>query len=95
MKVELIRVDAPHRSIVLNDLPVMIGRNQTADVSLDEAGVGDFQCIVERDDGSLSVTDIAGGIGTFVNGNRITRAALIPGDTLRVGRSNFTVRSEL
>jgi pSer/pThr/pTyr-binding forkhead associated (FHA) protein len=56
---------------------------------------GEFQCIIEQDDGGLSVTDIAGGLGTFVNGDRVTRAALLPGDRLGVGRSIFTVEYEL
>ena len=92
MKVKLISADA---EIVLNDLPAMIGRSHTADVCLDDAGTGEFQCIIEQDDGRLSVADIAGGLGTFVNGNRITRAALMPGDRLGVGRSTFTVQYEL
>ena len=92
MKVKLISVDA---EIVLNDLPAMIGRHRTADVCLDDADMGEFQCIIERDDGRLSVRHIAGGLGTFVNDRRITRETLMPGDRLRVGSSNFTVQYEL
>ena len=91
MKVKLITADA---EIVLNDLPAMIGRNHTADICLDDADTGEFQCIIEQDDGGLSVADIAGGLGTFVNSHRITRTALMPGDRLRVGRSDFTVQCE-
>ena len=92
MKVKLIGVEA---EIVLNDLPAMIGRHHTADVCLDNAGTGEFQCIIERDDGRLSIRDIAGGLGTFVNDRRVRMTALMPGDRLRVGRSNFTVQYEL
>jgi pSer/pThr/pTyr-binding forkhead associated (FHA) protein len=92
MKVQLISADA---EIVLNDFPAIIGRSDTADVCLSDADTGDFQCIIEQDDGELSVSDIAGGFGTFVNGDRITRTALMPGDRLRVGRSDFTVQYEL
>jgi pSer/pThr/pTyr-binding forkhead associated (FHA) protein len=92
MEVKLISADA---AILLNDLPAMIGRNHTADVCLDDADTGDFQCIIEQDGGGLSVADLAGGFGTFVNGHRITRAALMPGDKLAVGRSDFTVQYEL
>ena len=92
MKVKLISADA---GIVLNDLPAIIGRNQTADVRLDDADTGEFHCIIEQDDRTLSVAHIADGLGTFVNGDRITRTALMPGDRLGVGRSNFTVQYEL
>lgn len=91
MEVELISGDSPRR-IVLSDLPVMIGRNQTADVCLDDADVGEFQCIIERHNGTLCVRNIAGGLGTIVNGRRVKRASLMPGDRLKVGRSSFLVR---
>jgi len=92
MKVKLISADA---EIVLNDLPAIIGRSRTADVCVEDGGMGEFECIIEQDDGRLSVADITGGLGTFVNGDRITRAALMRGDRLGVGRSNFTVQYEL
>ena len=92
MKVNLIGADA---EVVLDHWPVMIGRNLAADVCLDDTDKGEFQCIIERHGGGLTVADITGGLGTFVNGNRITRTALMPGDTLGVGRSNFTVQYEL
>ena len=92
VKVKLIGANT---EIMLNDLPVMIGRNHAADICLDDAGMGEFQCIIEQDDGRPSVVDIAGGLGTFVNGHRIRRAALMPGDRLGVGRRHFTVRYEL
>lgn len=88
MKVKLVSANA---EIVLNDLPVVIGRNNAADVCVDDAG--EFHCIIEEEDNRLSVANITG--GTFVNGDRITRATLMPGDRLGVGRSNFTVHYEL
>jgi pSer/pThr/pTyr-binding forkhead associated (FHA) protein len=91
MKVKLSSADA---GIVLNDLPAMIGRNHTADVCLDDPDTGEFQCIIEENDGGLSVADIAGGLGTFVNGHRITRTALMPGDRLAVGKTEFEVQFE-
>lgn len=92
MKVKLISADA---EFVLNDLPVMTGRNHAADICLDDGGTGELQCIIGQDDGRPSVVDIAGGLGTFVNDHRIRRAALMPGDRSRVGRGHFTVRYEL
>jgi pSer/pThr/pTyr-binding forkhead associated (FHA) protein len=94
MEVELICVDVPGVKIVLSDLPVLIGRSQTAHVRLDGADLAEFQCMIERDEGSLSVADIAGGLGTSVNGHRIRRASLMPGDTLRVGKNDFMVEYE-
>jgi pSer/pThr/pTyr-binding forkhead associated (FHA) protein len=92
MKVQLISAG---REIVLNDLPAIIGRSDTADICLNDTDTGEFQCIIEQDEGRLSVADIAGGLGTFVNGDSITNTVLMPGDRLTVGRSNFTVQYEL
>jgi pSer/pThr/pTyr-binding forkhead associated (FHA) protein len=91
MKVKLSSAGA---EIVLNDLPAIIGRNHTADVCLDDVDTGEFHCIIERDDGGLSVADIAGGLGTFVNGLQIRRTALMPGDRLTVGKIEFLVQYE-
>jgi pSer/pThr/pTyr-binding forkhead associated (FHA) protein len=36
--------------------------------------------------GDLDITDLGSTNGTFVNGNRITAARLVPGDRFTVGR---------
>lgn len=61
---------------------------------LSQLFIDERQCIIEGDKGGLSVADIAGSLGTSVNGHRITRASQMPGNRLRVGRSNFTVQYE-
>jgi pSer/pThr/pTyr-binding forkhead associated (FHA) protein len=94
MKVELISANAPHCTFVLDDLPAMIGRNRTAEVPVDDAELGEFQSMIEQDRGRLMVEDIAGGLGTFVNGVRIRKIPLKPGDTLRVGNAEFLVKYE-
>ena len=56
MKLELVNSDT---TIVLNEFPVMIGRSRTADVCLNDAELGEFQCIIEQVDGGVSIKDIA------------------------------------
>jgi pSer/pThr/pTyr-binding forkhead associated (FHA) protein len=90
MVVELI--NRTRRSIVLSDLPAMIGRSQTADVVLDDSGVGEFQSMIALDEGTLRVADLTGGGGTFVNGIRVRTSCLKPGDRLTVGKSDFEVQ---
>jgi hypothetical protein len=94
MTLELISAEVPQRTFVLSDLPAMIGRNPTAQVRLEAVEVGQFQCIIDQDAGKLNVWDIWGGLGVFINGIRVTKASLVPGDRLTVGRTDFFVQYE-
>ena len=64
-----------------------IGRSIGADFILDAALVSRVHCqfLVLRD-GELEVKDLESTNGTYVNGERVERAQLAPGDRLRVGR---------
>jgi pSer/pThr/pTyr-binding forkhead associated (FHA) protein len=90
----LVRAGPPARKIVLNQLPAMIGRDAAADVCLEDSWVSHFQCIIDQDGTTLQVLDLGSRNGTFVNGVRIKRADLMPGNTLTVGRGEFVVQYE-
>ena len=42
-------------------------------------------------EGHLAVEDLGSTNGTFVNGRRVDRATLVPGDALSAGRAELTV----
>ena len=64
-----------------------IGRSTGADFILDAALVSRVHCqFLAMGDGGLEVRDLESTNGTFVNGNRVERALLSPGDRLQVGR---------
>jgi pSer/pThr/pTyr-binding forkhead associated (FHA) protein len=94
MKAVLISARQPERRIALDSLPVMIGRDPSADVRLEDSWVGHYQCILDEDGDTLRVLDLGSRTGTFVNGTRIKRSALLPGDVLTVGRTQFVVQYE-
>ena len=94
MKVELVSAGPPERRIVLDSLPAMIGRDDSADICLGDSWVGWYQCILDDDDGPLRVLDLGTKTGTFVNGTHIRTATLMPGDRLTVGRTTLLVRCE-
>jgi pSer/pThr/pTyr-binding forkhead associated (FHA) protein len=94
MTIELMSSDVPQRTFVLNDLPALVGRNPTAHVHLKDGSIGQFQCIIEQNDGRLSVRDTWGGPGIFVNGVRARTRCLMPGDRLAVGKTEFVVQYE-
>ena len=72
-----------------------VGRATNADLILDAALVSRIHCRLEAHDETLEVVDLESRNGTFVNGARVSRAHMIPGDLLKVGRVELQVgRSE-
>ena len=69
-----------------------IGRAGAADFCVDVPLVSRLHCRVEvGEDGSVEVVDLDSTNGTWIDGERITRAALRPGSVLRVGRVEFSL----
>ena len=72
-----------------------VGRAVRADFVLDAALVSRVHCRLTSDpDGNLEVEDLKSTNGTFVNDRRVRRAALAPGDRLRVGRVELVVQRD-
>ena len=64
-----------------------LGRATGADFIVDAALVSRVHCrLTVLPDGTLEVRDLESTNGTFVNGARVERARLQPGDRLQVGR---------
>ena len=64
-----------------------IGRSTGADFILDAALVSRVHCqFLAMQDGALEVRDLESTNGTYVNGERVEKARLSPGDKLQVGR---------
>jgi pSer/pThr/pTyr-binding forkhead associated (FHA) protein len=69
-----------------------IGRVGAADFCLDVPLVSRLHCRIEvGPDGDILVVDLDSTNGTWVDGGRVTRAALRPGSVLRVGRVEFAL----
>jgi pSer/pThr/pTyr-binding forkhead associated (FHA) protein len=71
-----------------------VGRANRSDFILDAPLVSRVHCRLSADaSGDLSVEDLDSTNGTFVNDERVSgRAALSPGDRLRVGRVELSVK---
>ena len=78
----------PERTFrVLPGVARTIGRSTGADFILDAALVSRVHCqLLALGDGALEVQDLESTNGTYVNGARIERARLSPGDKGQVGR---------
>ena len=71
-----------------------VGRAPRADFIVDAPLVSRLHCRLSMDGNDcLDVEDLGSTNGTFVNGRKVRRAALRAGDTLKVGRVEFAVRT--
>jgi pSer/pThr/pTyr-binding forkhead associated (FHA) protein len=94
MKAKLIGLGncGPKTRIVLDKLPVVIGRNPEADVRVNDRWISRVHCEISEISGTLLVRDLDSRNGTAVNGQYIKEAHLLPGDRLTVGLTSFEVR---
>jgi pSer/pThr/pTyr-binding forkhead associated (FHA) protein len=62
-----------------------IGRAFSADIRLEAAAVSRRHALVVREDGAVHVLDDRSVNGVWVNGERVERATLAPGDRFTIG----------
>jgi pSer/pThr/pTyr-binding forkhead associated (FHA) protein len=75
----------PPRRVPLGREPVRIGRAAECELVIAEAGISRHHATVRRAGAGFVVEDAGSRNGSFVNGNRIERQPLAPGDRIRVG----------
>ena len=68
-----------------------VGRHPESDIFLDDITVSRHHCRFVADVSSLEVEDSGSTNGTYVNGDRVDRAALRPGDEVLIGRFHLIV----
>jgi pSer/pThr/pTyr-binding forkhead associated (FHA) protein len=94
MKAQLVCAAAygVEREIMLENLPVMVGRGPDAGIRLADPWVSRRHCEIDEINGTLVVRDLGSRHGTFVNGHRVTEWFLLPGSTLTLGISRFVAQ---
>ncbi len=81
----------PSRKVVLKHFPAMVGRSPDAEVHVDDRWASRRHCQIEQFGGALLVRDVGSRHGTYVNGQSVHAAHLLPGDRLTVGATSFDV----
>lgn len=78
--------------ITLNTDVTVVGRKSgLCDLIVDRSSVSKLHCVLVKTDGLLFVRDLGSTNGTKVNGQRVTRGALLPGDELAFASIRYRV----
>ncbi len=82
-----LRGEAAGRAVILLVAPgrQTVGSGGEADVVVHQRGVSRRHAVLEHDGSGLQVEDLKSKNGTWVNGVRVARASLAPGDWLQLG----------
>lgn len=71
--------------IVLDSYPVFLGMGEDDRLRISEHASATHRCQIHLEHGTLVAIDLDSSEGTWVNGESIERAPLLPGDKLHIG----------
>lgn len=91
--VEGVRAEEVARTVIPVDKPYLVlGRTPPADIVIPMVVLSRRQCGFSFATGEAVIEDLQSTCGTYVNGEAVRRAALRPGDQVRVGDLVLEVR---
>lgn len=90
---ELFGEYAPYDRYKIDKSEIRIGRDPTkCEIVLPDPEVSGLHAILRKVGSDLQVEDLQSGNGTLLNGERINKAELHPGDEFLIGSTTFTVK---
>jgi two-component system, NtrC family, response regulator HydG len=96
MEGELLAITGPRlcERFHLGEVETSIGRSLESHIRLDESGIAWHHCVVQPVGDRYRIVDLQSGMGTFVNGKRISEHMLEPGDQVSIGATVLLYREE-
>jgi pSer/pThr/pTyr-binding forkhead associated (FHA) protein len=91
MQAKLVPIDGGSAITITRDVTVVGRGRNLCDVLLQQTCISKLQCLIAKTDGLLFIRDLGSTNGTKVNGQRVTRGALLPGDELAFASIKFRV----
>lgn len=76
---------------IVRDVTLVGRQDSLCDICLKKSSVSKMHCLIVRTDGLLFIRDLGSTNGTKVNGQRVVRGALLPGDELAFAGEKFRV----
>jgi serine/threonine protein kinase len=97
MAKQLVVVAGPDRGRVFPIRPgqaLLVGRSKNTETRLTDPHVSRVHCHVEMMGDEVLVTDQGSVAGTYINGERVQKHGLKPGDVLRIGETQLRLQAE-
>ena len=91
MSLRLTAVDGDQTIELRTGASLVVGRAPTSDAPVVDTTVSRRHAELVAGEGGAEVRDLGSSNGTFLNGARVERAALAPGDVVRFGKVGFRV----
>uniref|UniRef100_A0A7C4QP79 FHA domain-containing protein n=1 Tax=Schlesneria paludicola TaxID=360056 RepID=A0A7C4QP79_9PLAN len=91
MRAQLVPLKGGHPIPILRDVTLVGRQKDLCDIVLDRNSISKLHCVLVRTDGLLFLRDLGSTNGTKVNGQRVVRGALLPGDELAFASEKFRV----
>jgi pSer/pThr/pTyr-binding forkhead associated (FHA) protein len=76
---------------ILRDVTLVGRQKELCDVVIERGSISKLHCLIVRTDGLLFIRDLGSTNGTKVNGQRVIRGALLPGDELAFASEKYKV----
>lgn len=73
---------------------ITIGRNKNNDIQIDNLGVSKKHARIVRSNGIYMIEDLQSTNGTFLNSERITKAALTGKDLVTIGKHTLLISTQ-
>jgi pSer/pThr/pTyr-binding forkhead associated (FHA) protein len=91
MEAKLIPLNGGAPISIKRDVTVVGRKRDLCDIFVDRGSISKLHCVIVKTDGLLFIRDLGSTNGTKVNGQKITRGALLPGDELAFASAKFRV----
>jgi pSer/pThr/pTyr-binding forkhead associated (FHA) protein len=91
MRATLMAIKGGRTIPIVRDVTVVGRQEGLCDVYIDKSSISKLHCIIVRTDGLLFIRDLGSTNGTKVNGQRVVRGALLPGDELAFASEKYKV----
>jgi len=91
MRAQLVPTKGGRSIPIIRDVTLVGRQDDLCDVCLDRSSISKLHCLIVRTDGLLFIRDLGSTNGTKVNGQRVIRGALLPGDELSFAGEKFRV----
>jgi pSer/pThr/pTyr-binding forkhead associated (FHA) protein len=91
MRAQLVPLKGGRPIQILRDVTLVGRQDDLCDVCIDQSSISKLHCLIVRTDGLLFIRDLGSTNGTKVNGQRVIRGALLPGDELAFAGEKYRV----